>query len=437
MTAHGSSTWFLVQEARALLTRLACVQPFSWTVPHVTSAAPSAEAWTAIERHLVRQRRALHQRVDAYLRWLEAGEGRRASPGERQRRFTVLRLRFCADLDQLDIFADVLGQRAEHKTGTWLAGLDVLAADALALPERYFEPPPMVTYLDRGHGAAIRRVRTRLPGGGRNPVAIVRVPRERMVGGGIGTSLVHEVGHQAAALLGLVDSLRAMLRRRLARATADSPAWTLWERWIGEIIADYWSVGTLGITASAGLCGVLSLPRALVFRIHFDGAHPAPWIRARLSCAMGWEIHPDPQWGRLSELWHQHYPTGGLVGERRRLLALLEDTIPELVERIAEHRPPSLWGKSLREVMSLPCRRPDQLRSTWARWRATPRMMCGARPTLVLAALGQARWDGLLSPAQESAMLDRMLERWALARAMPHAVTPTECGRSLTRACAT
>ena len=38
----------------------------------------------------------------------------------------------------------------------------------------------------------------------RNPVAIIRVPRERMVGHGIASSLVHEVGHQGAALLGLV-----------------------------------------------------------------------------------------------------------------------------------------------------------------------------------------------------------------------------------------
>ena len=58
-------------------------------------------------------------------------------------------------------------------------------------------------YLDRGHGAAIRRARARLPGGGMSPVAIIRVPRERMVGAGIASSLVHEVGHQAAALLDL------------------------------------------------------------------------------------------------------------------------------------------------------------------------------------------------------------------------------------------
>ena len=57
-----------------------------------------------------------------------------------------------------------------------------MAADALRLSDGYFEAPPVVCYLDRGHGAAIRRARTRLPGGGESPVAIVRVPRERMIG---------------------------------------------------------------------------------------------------------------------------------------------------------------------------------------------------------------------------------------------------------------
>ena len=37
---------------------------------------------------------------------------------------------------------------------------------------------------------------------------MIRIPRERMIGYGIASSLVHEVGHQGAALLGLVESLR-------------------------------------------------------------------------------------------------------------------------------------------------------------------------------------------------------------------------------------
>jgi len=124
-----------------------------------------------------------------------------------QRRFTLIRLRFNVLMSPFDIFADVMTQRSEYETGVWLSGLDLFAADALKLPD-YYDAPPVVCYIDRGHGAAIRRARTRLPGGGNNPAAVIRVRRERMVGSGIAASLVHEVGHQAAALLDLVTSLR-------------------------------------------------------------------------------------------------------------------------------------------------------------------------------------------------------------------------------------
>jgi hypothetical protein len=68
-----------------------------------------------------------------------------------------------------------------------------------------------------------------------------------MVGYGIASSLVHEVGHQAAALLGLVESLRPALRDpRLQAAPRQRPAWQLWKRWIFEIIADLWSIAKWG-----------------------------------------------------------------------------------------------------------------------------------------------------------------------------------------------
>src|SRR5262249_31002977 len=160
--------------------------------------------------------------------------------------------RFNAVLTQFDIFAEVLAQRSQHEFGVWISGLDAVATDALALPGVY-EPPPVVCYLQRGHGAAIRRARTRLPGGGENPVAVVRVPRERMVGSGIASSLIHEVGHQASALLGLTDSMRPVLQGMQRKGGPEQRAWILWERWISEILADFWSLARVGVAATLGL----------------------------------------------------------------------------------------------------------------------------------------------------------------------------------------
>jgi hypothetical protein len=352
--------------------------------------------------------------VQGFLGWLK-GEGRSASPEEAQRRFTFLKLKFNVVLSQLDLFNLVITQRSESENGVWLSGLDVLASDALTLPGGYFDPPQVVCYLARGPGAAIRRARTRLPGGGSNPVAVVRVPRERMVGHGIASSLVHECGHQAAALLDLVSSLRPPIHARATRgAPQDRLAWAFWERWISEIVADYWSVGKLGISSTLGLMGVVSLPAWFVFRANDDDPHPMPWIRVKLSCAVGSELYPHPQWRELAAVWDALYPPTSVDAERRALIAALEQTIPAFVELLLGHRPASLHGRSLKEVMPLDERQPALLSSRYRRWRRARHELREAAPTLALAVLGQARSTGALEPEAESHIVARLLTYWAL-----------------------
>jgi len=413
MSTESTASWLLAQEARALLTRLARVKPFALLTPMVTAAALSPAAQRAIERYLANGRRALRTLVAGYLRWLYGPEGRRATPVEAQRRFTFLRLRFNTVLTQFDIFADVLSQRSEHNTGVWLSGLDAVAADALALPD-YYDAPPVICYLDRGHGAAIRRARTRLPGGGANPVAVVRVPRERMVGSGIASSLVHEVGHQGAALLDLVNSLRPVLQKMQQSSGQGQSAWVFWERWISEIVADFWSIARVGVGSTLGLIGVVSLPRIFVFRVSLDDPHPIPWIRVKLSCAIGRALYPHPQWDRLANLWESFYPLVGLDNEPRRLLVNLEAGMPGFVEALVNHRPAALRGASLLEAMAVEERQPERLAAYYRSWRTSPARMWATPPALAFAVIGQARADGQMSPEEESSMLANLLTYWAV-----------------------
>lgn len=189
-------------------------------------------------------------------------------------------------------------------------------------------------YLDRGPGAAIRRARTRLPGGGANPVAIIRVPRERMVGSGVASSLVHEVGHQGAALLDLVNTLRPLLQERQRAQPQERTAWQLWERWISEIVADVWAIGRVGFVATLGLIAVVSLPRVFVFRLNVDDPHPIPWLRVLLGCAIGEALYPHPQWQRLARTWESCYPAAAEDPPARELLALLRRTMPDFVQLV-------------------------------------------------------------------------------------------------------
>ena len=421
MSVHTSANRLLEQETRALLTRLAAIDPFVLQETCVAAAALSPAALTGIEQHLIAGRREVHRRAEEFLRWLR-GAGRSAPAAEQQRRFWLLRMAFQTALTQFDLFSEVITQRSEHENGVLLSGLDVAAADALRLPGNPIEGPPVVCSFHRGIGGAIRRARTRLPGGGDNPVALLRIPRER-IGFGIASTLGHETGHQGAALLGLVESLRPRLRA--VRQRTGHAVWDLWHTWISEIVADLWAVAKIGIGSTLGLVGLVSLPRGFVFRTPDGDPHPIPWVRVLLSCAMGDRFYPDPQWDRLAATWRAMYPLDGLAPPLTATIAELRATIPDLVELVAGHRPDLLRGRALGAVLTCPDReRQALLRHFWS-WQANPDRMAGAPPMLAFAVLGQARADGLLSPERESQTLRRLIGTWAVTSTLETARATT------------
>jgi hypothetical protein len=413
MAIEAQAKAMLAVETRSMLARLAMVKPFALQESMLPAASLLPSSQIAIEKFLIAGRERLRRLLVEYLQWLQGSASQAVNASEAQKKFVYLRLRFNAVLIQFDLFADVITQRSETDTGVWLSGLDVVATDALGMPG-YYEAPPVICYLDRDIGAAIRRARTRLPGGGENPVAIVRIPRERMVGSGIASSLVHEVGHQAAALLDLVNSLRQVLKGMQGGASPARMAWQLWDRWISEIVSDFWSVARVGIASTIGLMGVVSLPRAFVFRLNTDDPHPAPWIRVKLSSAIGEALFPHPQWGQLSRIWESYYPPSGLGEGLQNILAQLLATLPSFVSLLVNHRPKSLRGASLREALKTSERQPTHLSALYQQWTRQPTEMYRAVPTLAFAVLGQARANQNLSPEAESHLLGKLLSFWAL-----------------------
>jgi len=163
-----------------------------------------------------------------------------------------------------------------------------------------------------------------------------------------------------------------------------------------------------------GLMGVVSLPRPFVFRLNPDDPHPSPWIRVKLSIAIGRALHPQPSWDPLNELWEAFYPLEGLSSEQRDIFNGLERTIPGLVSLLTEHRPAALRGATLADAMDLREVRPARLRSLLRRWRESPREMYRARPLVAFAAIGQGRVEGQITPEEESTVLGKLLTHWAL-----------------------
>src|SRR5678815_1165214 len=117
-----------------------------------------------------------------------------------------------------------------------------------------------------------------------------------------------------------------------------------------------------------GLIGVVSLPRAFVFRVAREDPHPFPWIRVMLSARIGSVLYPHPQWDRVATLWQSFYPLEPERGERRKLIDLLLSTMDSFVTLLVNHRPPSLRGSSLGDVMHTSGRTPAALTALWRSW---------------------------------------------------------------------
>lgn len=412
--SHGNATRLLEYEARSLLERLNELRPFAFTLPMVAAASPSVAAQAAIETFLAEGRSQLRQLIDRFLKWLASPAGAVATPALAQQNFAIVRMRFLSVITQFDVFADALAERSQHGYGEWLAGLDVLASDALQLPGGWFRNPPVICHLDRGPGAAIRRVRTRLPGGGLAPVAVIRIPRERMVGSAISSSLVHEVGHQAAELLDLVEPLREALARIAHEYPGESQEWQCLRGWMSEIVADFWSVARVGMASTLGLMSVVSLPKAFVTHFSADGVHPTPWIRVKISAAIGACLYPDVQWQRLAAVWESLYPLENANPSDAAAFRALDRVIPRFAQFLCSFRPHRLGGMTLAQALPLADRSPAQLRILWKTHQRQPATLSRLSPTVACAVLGQAKFDGWLAAPDEVALLRRLLRFWAL-----------------------
>ena len=149
--------------------------------------------------------------------------------------------------------------------------------------------------------------------------------------------------------------------------------------------------------------------------------------------------HAAVTWQKVAELWGSYYPVATLNDELRQLIAQIERAIPEFVSVLVNHRPTSLRGRSLREVMSSEQRSPARLTTLFDVWNKAPAQMYRARPSLAFAVLGQAKADGRLSPEDESDILGRLLTYWAMrstldASAYCAALPDSRANTSLTQA---
>jgi hypothetical protein len=175
-----------------------------------------------------------------------------------------------------------------------------------------------------------------------------------------------------------------------------------------------WSVSRVGPGSTLGLMSVVSLPKWFVFRPSGDDPHPTPWLRVKLSCAIGQALYPHPQWKQMADLWQSLYPPSGLKPSQAGAIQALEASMPAFTELLLSHRPPALKGRALVDVLRLDDRRPDRLDGIYETWRRRPVLIRQVRPALAFAVLGQARATNRLTAPAESRLIGQLLTHWAL-----------------------
>lgn len=180
--------------------------------------------------------------------------------------------------------ADTIAWSAYRPVIERAAQLGILAHDELR------EPP--LTYLTAEPSPAtwVRRSR---PNDGRDyalgqaklPIPVIEIPWDHVENPWELLSILHEVGHDIEADLGLRPALRQSLHKALTDAAVPEERRRLWLAWQGELFADLVALELGGPAYARALMHLLLLPKEEVQTFDDADPHPLPYLRIRMNAA--------------------------------------------------------------------------------------------------------------------------------------------------------
>lgn len=327
----------------------------------------SAAAWRALESYLdTAIRRPLGQAVEELKREADVLSAQlRAARGdddlERVRqRVVAFRRRFLQVETMLDFYGDAVNTRTSPKLGAILRGCDFLASQSL---ERALAPlgrsvPPVLVYIDKGFGASILRAGLRFwTGGPLSPAAVIKITRHNL---GRPTALVHETGHQFAAIVGWNEELAAALQRELAGPSAEVAS--MWAATASEVAADCFAFAHAGYGSVAALHDVVAGEEKSVFQLMPGDPHPVAFVRVLLGVQMCVRFFGAGPWDELAAAWVRTYPVRRAPHDVRGLLELSVELLPKIVDVCMRRPMRAFGGRSLAALVDPAAVRPDALK---------------------------------------------------------------------------
>lgn len=297
----------------------------------------SGDAWASLEHHVGTSiRQSLSAACDQLLREFAVVRAKfnaarsMAALDEVSSAIVVFRETYMRVETLVHFYGVAINSRTGPEFGSKLRAFDYIAGLSM---QRMLKPlgkktPPVLTYFDKGLGASILRAGQRLWDGGTiSPVAAVKVTfhnQERP------TAIVHETGHQVAAILGWNEELTQAFEKQLVAEGRDIAR--IWASWATEVAADAYGFVNVGFAAVAALSDVVAGSPSQVFQYNPSGVHPISYLRVLLGFAMARRMYGYGLWDDLERAWRMRYPLTMAPPAFRPMLETLEKAIPRVVE---------------------------------------------------------------------------------------------------------
>ncbi len=392
----------------------------------------SPEAWAALEQYVgARLRESLNATCEHLLKVFDVVRAQfvaarsladldRVADG-----IVHFRAQFARVETTVHFYGDAISSRTNPEVGARLRAMDYIAGVSMRPTlEPLNKPiPPVLVYLNKGLGASILRAGLRLwDGFTTSPVAAVSVTyhnQERP------TAIIHETGHQVAAILGWNEELARLLLSNLH--DVDPRCANLWAQWASEIAADAYGFANVGFAAVAALSDVVGGSPAQTFLFNPDGVHPISYIRVLLGFAMARRFHGRGIWDELEYAWRARYPLRSAPQGLQPLLAQLEHQVPRIVDLTLLTPMRCFGSKSLAERIDPDRVSPNQLLSL--EHEAGPTLATSphwiAKESLRLIALVGYRFA--TSPEKSDQLV---ASHRAIMQRLGHAISPFKTGNT-------
>jgi hypothetical protein len=318
-------------------------------------ASASPAAWAGLERYLgvtlraeLKEAREQLKRETAVVR-AQFNAARTQPEYERVAdNIAFVRDRYLQTELLVDYYVDAVRARANPELAAQLRACDAMAERAIgsALEPLGRKCPPIMTYFKPGIGASILRLGTSLWDGSLSQVAAIKLTYHNRLRP---TALIHEAGHQFAAIIDWNRTLaRALAEGLRAHGSLVADAFA---GWASEIAADMFAFANTGFGSIAALTDVVSGRGAQVFRFLPGDPHPISYLRVLLGVEMCRRFYGVGPWDELAAAWQAlHVPTNAdpLVAD---LVRAGIPALPRVVELGLLTRLPCFSGRRLADLV--------------------------------------------------------------------------------------